>query len=154
MHRICRLAGGIGLALFLICPPAWAILGGSPGGVEVDGQPLTVPAKLLPASGYVVHEFTAPEVMVREYVSLQGNVFAVSWSGRRSPDLPALFGTYFEQYKEASAKRDKKRSSLRGFTHVETPELIVETGGQMGAIWGKAYLPSQLPPGMTREAIQ
>ena len=140
--------------LSLTSPPAWAVLGGSPGGVEVDGQPLTVPAKLLPASNYVVHELTAPDVVIREYVSPRGSVFAVAWSGRRSPDLPSLLGTYFEQYQAAFTNRDKKRSPMRGMTHVETTDLIVETGGPMGAVWGKAYVPAQLPPGMTKEAIQ
>ena len=144
----------VSLALCMIRTPAWAVLGGSPGGVEVEGQPLSAASSVIPATEYAVHELTTPEMMVREYVSLQGEVFAVTWSGRRSPDLPKLFGAYFEQYVAASADRDKRRSPLRGFAHVETADLIVETGGHMGALWGKAYLPSRLPPGIAKEAIQ
>ena len=149
-----RVIVGIGLLFALSSPPAWAALGGSPGGVEVDGQPSSTPEKLVPSGAYIVHERATPDVVVREYATPQGQVFAVFWLGRRNPDLPVLLGRYFEQYQAAVTNREKKRSPMRGMTHIETAELIVETGGPMGAVWGKAYVPAQFPPGMTKEAIQ
>ena len=142
------------LLIFVTCPPAWAALGGSPGGIAMDHQPLVGEIHTVTAPGYSVQELTTQDLVVREYVSPGGIVFAVSWAGRRSPDLPALFGSYFEQYAAASANRDPKRSPLRGITHIETPQLVVETGGPMGAVWGKAYLPLEFPSGLTKEAIR
>lgn len=149
-----RLARALGLTLFLTCPSAWAALGAAPGALRLDDQPLNGPIRTISGPGYTVQELTTSEIVIREYVSQDGKVFAVSWSGRRSPDLPALFGAYFDQYQAASASRDRKRSPLRGVTRIETADLVVETGGHMGAIWGKAYLHSQLPPGVTKGAIR
>jgi hypothetical protein len=143
------------LATLFPVPFASAVLGGLPGSVEVDHSPLAGTIRVIPASGYTIQELTSPDLVVREYVSsVSGKVFAVSWTGRRSPDLPALLAAYFVEYETALAGREGRPSRPRGVTRVETSRLVVEAGGHMGSIWGKAYLPSQLPPGVKPEAIQ
>lgn len=151
--RVLLILGGLA-ALFPV-PFASALLGGMPGSVEVDHSPLAGTIRVIPASGYAIQELTSTDLVVREYISpVSGQVFAVSWTGRRSPDLPALFAAYFDEYETALSGREGRPSRPRGVTRVETAHLVVEAGGHMGAIWGKAYLPSQLPPGVKPEAIQ
>lgn len=154
MSKRRTIASAMTLTILMTCSSVWAVLGGSSGTLEVDHQPLSGQTRTIPGPDFSVHELTTPDLVVREYISGQGKVFGVSWTGRRSPDLPVLFGSYFEQYEAASAERNARRSPLRGVTQVETSDLVVETGGPMGAIWGRAYLPNFLPPGVTKEAIQ
>jgi len=152
--RVFEVAAILSVSVLINCPPAWAVLGGSPGVMEADSHPSTGQISTTPAPQYTVQELTTSDLVVREYVSSEGTVFAVSWSGRRPPKLATLLGTYFEEYEAASADAASKRSPMRGVMHVETPHLVVDSGGHMGAIWGKAYVPALFPPGVTKEAIQ
>jgi hypothetical protein len=149
-----RAATIITLIAFVHCSQVWAGLGGPPGGVEVDGQPLVGTTKILPASNYTVHELNSADLVVKEYVSSNGTVFAVSWVGRRVPGLAALLGRYFDEYSESAPQGSAEHPRLRGAKKQETAHLVVETGGHMGAIWGKAYVPDLFPPGITSGIVQ
>ena len=153
-QRVCEVAAILSVSVLISCPPARAVLGGAPGAMEAAGHPSTGQISTTPTPLYTVQELTTSDLVVREYVSSEGTVFAVSWSGRRPPKLATLLGIYFEEYEAASAEAASKRSPIRGVTHVATPHLVVDSGGHMGAIWGKAYVPALFPPGVTKEAIQ
>lgn len=144
----------ISLSPFAHPTPTWAVLGGNPGGVEVDHRPLAGAIETIAAPEYHVEELTTLDLVVREYVATNGSVFAVAWAGRRVPDLPVLLGAYFADYEAGAAAAASKRSPLRGVKRIETDELVVELGGHMGAVWGRAYLPGLLPPGLSNEAIK
>jgi hypothetical protein len=100
---------------------------------------------------YTVEQIsTPPGVTVDEYVSSNGTVFAVSWRGPRPPNLSQLLGSYFTEYQTAAASPHARRRGLV----VQTPKLVVETGGHMRDLWGRAYLPGSLPPGVSADEIQ
>ena len=50
---------------------------------------------------YRVHEITQDRLSIREYVSLDGKVFAVAWKGPAHPDLSSILGDHFQDYKKA-----------------------------------------------------
>ena len=118
----------------------------STGGRALQEQP---PAPSSPA--YTVEQISTPTgATVNEYLSPNGTVFAVSWRGPRPPDLSQLLGAYFAEYRTAAASP----SAQRGHLLVQTENLVVETGGHMRDLRGRAYVPGLLPPGVSADEVQ
>lgn len=145
--------------------PASAALGGAPmatpsGAVAKSLAPVARAASSTSApstaasAGYTVKETTfSSGAVVREYVGTDGNVFGITWRGPFMPDLSALLGTYFPQYKSGvEAQRAQRRG--RGPVAVEQSGLVVHSAGHMGAFFGQAYLPAALPSGVSADDIQ
>jgi Protein of unknown function (DUF2844) len=97
-------------------------------------------------AGYRVHEIqlTSGTVM-REFVGSDGKVFAVTWQGPTRPDLRQALGRYFDAF--VSAPRSKFAD--RRHVQIQQGDLIVQAGGHMGALLGRAYLASALPSGVS-----
>jgi hypothetical protein len=105
-------------------------------------------------AAYAVEQMTTPAgIAVHEYVGPDGKVFAVTWRGRRPPDLSILLGSYFRQYQDAA---NASGLTTHGLHHasVRASDLEVETAGHMRDMWGRAMLPAMLPPGVERSEIQ
>ncbi len=82
--------------------------------------------------------------VVHEYVDAQGTVFAVSWSGPFLPDLKELLGSHFDaMVAHAGQARRAGRSPLV----LKQSDLVIVSGGHMGAFEGHAWLPAKLPEG-------
>jgi Protein of unknown function (DUF2844) len=97
-------------------------------------------------AGYRVHEIQLPSgTVMREFVAANGNVFAVAWQGPTRPDLRQALGQYFDAF--ASAPRSKL--SDRRHLQVRQGDLVVQSGGHMRALSGRAYLVSAIPSGVT-----
>ena len=95
--------------------------------------------------GYRVHEISLPSgTVLREFVAPNGNVFAVAWTGPTRPDLRQALGRYFEPY--VSAPRAKY--SDRRHVQIQQGDLVVQAGGHMRALSGRAYLVSAIPGGV------
>ena len=96
-------------------------------------------------AGYRVHEIqlTSGTVM-REFVGSDSKVFAVTWQGPTRPDLRQALGRYFDAF--VSAPRSKFAD--RRHVQVQQGDLIVQAGGHMGALSGRAYLASAVPSGV------
>lgn len=82
-------------------------------------------------SGTVVHEFA----------DASGAVFAVTWSGPFKPDLKELLGRHFGALGQAA----------QGAT---SADLVVQSGGHMGAFEGRAWIPSRLPAGFDTQEMK
>ncbi len=118
----------------------------TPGGQALQEQ---TPAPSNPA--YTVEQISTPTgVTVKEYLSANGTVFGVSWRGPRPPNLSQLLGSYFAEYKTAAASPRAQRGHLL----IQTENLVVETGGHMRDLRGRAYVPGLLPPGVSADEIQ
>jgi Protein of unknown function (DUF2844) len=147
------LALGTALLGGSISLPAYAALGGDAASVDADAAKMKSQARVTtPAGGYTVSELTLPTgTVVREYVSAEGKVFAVTWKGPTVPDLQQTLGTYFSTMQAAT-------SVPHGADHhhltVRTSDLVLQTGGHMRAFIGKAYVPSLLPPNFTLDDIK
>jgi hypothetical protein len=156
----------LGIALLFVgASPhaALAALGGNADSVAADAaifeangvrhtsrSALNAPA----VTAYNVEQMTTPSgTAVKEYVGTDGRVFAVTWRGRRPPDLATLLGAYFTQYQHAA---NAGGLTAHGLHHasVRGSEVVVETAGHMRDMWGRAFLPAMLPSGVEQSEIQ
>ena len=131
--------------------PARAALGDTVTSVQADRVSMKGQLRTRSEPGYSVQEITAANgVLVREFVSPSGVVFAVSWSGRAMPDLQQTLGTYFAQYRTSVAAQ-RATGQRSGHHHVEirAPSLVVHSGGHMRQYFGMAYVPSLVPQNLS-----
>ncbi len=136
---------------FLLSWTAWASLGDTESSVLTDQTLMKASRRVVNAVQYKVHQIQLDSgVVVNEYVSNQGLVFAVTWKGPFMPDLQQLLGKYFADYVEVAGEKQLGR----GMALVNKPGLVVQSGGRPRAFFGKAYLPQQLPEKMHVDEIQ
>lgn len=145
------------LVMFLvpdIPAPAWGALGQSATTVEDDRAKLNGQHQRRGGTGYSIDTITVAGMEINEYVSSDGVVFAVVWKGTGAPDLKLLLGEYFEEYQEEVAAARSRTPRVREPFKMKSDRLVVERAGHSRSLWGRAYLPSQLPPGIRPEDIQ
>ena len=140
---------GIALSLLVLALPASATLGEDVTSVRADQARMGAVLKITQADKFAVHEIQLPSgTAVKEYVSPEGQVFAVSWQGPSLPDLQQVLGRYFAQFTEAA------QGAASGPRAIQQPGLVVQSAGHMRAFFGRAYLPQMLPQGVVAEDIQ
>jgi hypothetical protein len=101
-------------------------------------------------TSYRVHEIQLPSgTVMREFVASNGNVFAVTWQGPTRPDLRQALGQYFDAF---SAPRSKFAD--RRHVQIQQGDLVLQSGGHMRALTGRAYLLSAIPSGVTVGDLQ
>ena len=133
-------------------PMASAALGQPVRSVEGDRIMMQGELKIIPGEGFTVHQIaTKAGLTVKEYVSADGVVFGVSWHGSVFPDLSHLLGSYFAEFQRAAAAQATYR---RRHIMVHTQKLVVETGGHMRDLRGRAYLPALLPAGASAAIVE
>jgi hypothetical protein len=136
-----------GLALSMM-NAGWAGLGGQPSNPGPRARVAHAGASATaPGAGYTDLERQLESgTTIHEYVDANGTVFAVSWSGPYIPDLKELLGVHFDAMVEQAGKTPRaSRSQLM----LKRPDLVIVSGGHMGAFQGRAWLPAQLPPGFS-----
>jgi hypothetical protein len=94
---------------------------------------------------YTVHENQlANGTAVREFATLDGVVFAVSWRGPVLPDLSGLLGSYFDAFKlEVDLARTAGKRG--GPVIIRNNDLVVISNGRMRHFFGYAYAPAIVP---------
>lgn len=144
-------------------PHAYAELGGAPISLSAADHAAKVrvmrPANRA-ADGlttnpavYIVRESTLESgTVIREYTSGDGIVFGVAWQGPTVPGLASVFGNYLRDY-SAGVEAAHARRGWRTPVSVSTRNLVIKTGGHMGAFSGQAWLPPALPSGLTGNDI-
>jgi hypothetical protein len=141
-----------GLLLAGLPVAARASLGGNAGSVEADRAQMNAKAQVMSHDAYTVHAMNAPSgVVVNEFVSPEGKVFAVTWHGHFMPQLQQILGTYFQEYTTALAAQEHHYGHRP--MNLETEDLVVQMSGHMGDYNGRAYLPDALPPGVSISGI-
>lgn len=154
LHRVSGSQWGTGFLAFFLAVPAWGALGDNLASVQADQSHMKGTVRVTQSQQFAVHEITAQQgTVVREFVSLDGTVFAVAWQGQFIPDLEQLLGKYFDQYSEA-AKAEKASYVGRRPLNVQLPGLVVQMSGHMRAYSGRAYLPGLLPHGVAADSIR
>jgi|SRR6185437_1359024 len=131
--------------------PAQAGLGDTVASVQADRVSMKGQLRTRSEAGYSVQEITAANgVLVREFVSPSGVVFAVKWSGPAMPNLQQTLGTYFAQYR-TSVQAQRATGQRAGHHHIEirAPSLVVHAGGHMRQYFGLAYVPSLVPQNLS-----
>ena len=143
------------LFIFLMFQPrvVLAELGGSENNINNEEKHFKAKShKKTQRLGYSVHELVLEGIKVKEFVSLSGTIFAVSWRGMTTPDLKVLFGNYYTEYEKekASIKIQKGRRSVG----VATTNIVVNHGGQMRDMRGFAYVPAVVPAGLDLNTLE
>jgi len=143
------------LSLLLTLPlplPAAAGLGGDATPVAAEQKAgKSIIRRAVPARNYTIQDIpSADGTTIREFVTAEGKVFGVTWTGPVMPNLEQLFGAHFEAYREAVAGRSRGRGPVR----VDRSDLVVESSGRMRAFRGRAYVPQMLPAGVTADEIR
>lgn len=130
--------------------PASATLGQDVSSIAADQAHLKTSVRLLTAPFYSIHEMrTAAGTTIRQFVSPNGTVFGVSWQGF-PPNLEQLLGDYFQEYvREASTPGRRGRG-----VHIDTGDFVLDCGGHMRFVTGRAFLRSQLPAGVNASDIR
>jgi hypothetical protein len=86
------------------------------------------------------HELVLPSgIVVREYVSPSGAVYAITWRGPRKPDLRTLLGAYFAQIAQTTTSGGHHRASTKG------ADLRITSTGHGHSFSGRAWVPSLVP---------
>jgi hypothetical protein len=151
-RRACRRATWtLAVACVFRAAAAAAALGGDAASVEADRTALeaaAAPEVTTPAYS-IVELRTASGTLVREFLSPAGRVFAVAWSGPALPDLRQLLGGHFDAY--TAALRAQRPGA--GRAEVRENDLVVQSGGQMRNFFGRAYLRSLMPQGVTADDL-
>ncbi len=154
MTRTSRtLAPALALVALLGAPAARAALGEPETSIADDGQALGAKSKgSVARAGYTVHELERDGTTIREYVSPQGVVFAVAWSGLAHPDLAPLLGGYADEYRQAASQAPTVKG--RRFQKVAGPHVVVERWGHMRDRHGRAFAPDLVPQGVSLDEIR
>jgi len=136
--------------VLLLVSPALASLGDDVSSVQADQVHLKASTRVVARQLYSVHEMqTQNGSTIRQYVSPAGTVFAVTWQGF-APDLRQLLGSHFDEYM-TSASQAAHRG--RG-AHIETGDLVFDSGGHMRYVVGRAFLRSKLPSGVSSDELR
>ena len=131
--------------------PGWAVLGGSAESVVTDQLKFQAKRAVVETQDYTLHVISLNDgTLIREYVTPAGKVFGVSWSGPTIPDLPQLLGAYNAEFQNAAHPKAGHRRSAS----VHDSDLVVESSGHLRAFYGRAYLSSLLPAGVTQEIVK
>lgn len=139
----------LAICLVLFCSPrSFGELGGDVSSVQADQARLSASLRVTREPGYSVHELrSAQGVVVKEFASNSGKIFAISWHGPWPPDLQHLLGSYFEEFQQGIQNRRTAHVVVRH------PGLVVEMGGHMRDFIGRAFLPEEMPRGVREEEI-
>ena len=138
-------------ALTAAALPGWAALGGSVDTVATDQVKFQAKRAITQMRTYNIHLINSNDgTVIKEYVTPAGKVFGVSWSGPTIPDLTQLLGTYSAEFQTTVRAQPRRRRA--GVVH--NPDLVVESTGHMRAFYGRAYVNSMLPSGVTAEMVQ
>lgn len=142
----------IALAVCFACvQPMSATLGEDVASIQSDQAHFKALTQTITRQLYSVQQMQTPAgTVIRQYVSPAGMVFAVSWQGT-APDLQQLLGTYFDEYVTSAARQSSRRG--RGM-HIDDGDLVIETGGHMRFVTGRAYLRSKMPQGVADDDIR
>jgi hypothetical protein len=152
LHALFVAASAVLPCVFL--QPASAALGGDFASVQADGAQLKGTIRTSQAPAYTLHEIQMPNrVVVREYMSAEGKVFAVAWNGQFRPDLQQILGKYFDQFSLAVQAQKAGQTGRHPITATQ-PGLFVELGGHMRALSGRVYLPDMLPQSVRAEDVR
>lgn len=129
--------------------PAHAALGDTASPATLEA-PASAGETLAGGAARVTSYVDAGGTHFNEYIATaSGEIFAYAWQGPTPPDLDVLLGRYAAAWRSgAAALHATGRDGLHAAC-VNTPTVVVESGGHMRGYVGRAWLPTALPSGVT-----
>ena len=145
----------IAFSLLATATPVSAALGGDVASVEADRVHIQgALTNIVRTDRYTLHEMrSSTGTTIREYVSPDGKVFAVSWKGPFLPDLRQVLGDYFAEY-QTEARRVREGRRARGPLAIDTGDLTVVASGHTRSFTGRAIANRLMPAGFDKNTIQ
>ena len=130
--------------------PASAALGDTASPATLPA-PVAASRTLAGGAARIESYFDASGTRYNAYIAASnGQIFAYTWQGPTPPNLDALLGRYAAAWRSgAAALHATGRDGLHA-ARVDTPTVVVETGGHMRSYVGRAWLPAALPAGVTQ----
>jgi Protein of unknown function (DUF2844) len=146
-----RAAPALLLLALAAARPARATLGADVTSVARDREALQGSLAVTSAAAWQVHELSTPSgVVVREYVAKAGQVFAVTWEGKRQPDLRQLLGPWFARF----TSETRAHRTGHHLLSIDAPDFSVSVVRFQRGFRGRAILPAQLPAGVSRDQLR
>lgn len=154
-HRGGLLLRGLAAYLALAASPsALAALGGDAGSVAADRAAFAAQLRTTATVQYDVHEISSAAQTVHEYVTRQGQVFAVTWQGAVPPNMRQLLGEYFPRFQSAAVAAHQQRPGQHRQFTLAQPDLVIQSSGRLRNFHGIAYLPGLVPAGVAITQLQ
>lgn len=155
---------GAGILLALGCVASYAALGTFPlTGANVHVTANAMVAAQAPqagssatGAGYRVNSVTLDSgTVVREFVSTVNNtVFALTWAGPAKPNLREILGDSFTRFVAPSGSEPGLKIGGPSQRELSSSDLVIRSYGHPGNFRGYAYLPAQVPAGVSLSSLQ
>lgn len=129
--------------------PARASLGGDAQSVAADSHLMRGAVATTATVQYDVQQIVNGALLVNEYLTRSGQVFAVTWHGPTPPNLQQLLGTYFSRFQAAAAAAHRNNPGIHRHFTLSQPDLVVQNFGRLRDFRGIAYLPALVPEGVS-----
>ena len=134
----------------LFSASSFAALGGDVNSVLSDQAQMKAQRRVTQMTAYSIHEMQSESGQtIREFVSPQGIVFGVAWQGQSLPNFQQVLGTYYDEFIKNAPRRH-----IHGPLTISTPTLVLQSGGNMRAKIGRAYVPDMVPSGVKVDEIK
>lgn len=138
----------------LLGAPARAALGGSVDSVAADTSVLRGQLRTTGFVDYDMHEITSGSLVVTEYATRAGQVFAITWHGPLPPNLQQLLGSYFPRFQSAAVAAHQASPGIHRVFRLEQSDLVIRQTGHQRAFGGIAYLPALVPGDVSIDQLQ
>lgn len=107
---------------------------------------------LVSGSQLRVQSTTSDDLTIKEFIDSTGLVYAIRWEGSTLPDINALLGEYFPEYKLAIATTPHRVPHRR--LSADSDNLHISQFGHPGALFGVIYLKNSLPANVQPEDLK
>jgi len=134
--------------------PASAALGGSVDSVSADTSVLRGQLRTTGFVDYDMHQISSGALVVNEYATRSGQVFALTWHGPAPPNLQQLLGSYFGRFQAAAAAEQHANPGMHRFFTLAESDLVIHQAGRLRDFGGIAYLPGLVPAGVAVDQLQ
>jgi len=136
--------------MLLAAGRASAALGGAAGAIDREAEALRGSHRVQRGANYTTHELITPTgLTVREYEA-SGQIFAVTWRGRRAPDLRLLLGDWFGRFNEEAGRRRRGHHSMS----LSTPDFSASSVRSQRGFEGRAIVAALKPAGVAGSELK
>ncbi len=149
-------ASGAALLIALLgglSTPVLASLGENQSSIENDRMRMRASRAMEHRGLFSVHTLkTEDGSQIRQFVGMDGRVFAVRWNAMHKPDLSKLLGESWDGYGAAVRQAARRGGIQRQFHHAQG-DVVVQSDAHLHIFSGYAYRRSLLPAGFSGERL-
>lgn len=143
----------VALVLLVGPVPSFAGLGQDLDSIQVERKRMAAQHRVQAGAQYSLHELLGADgSRVRQYVSSNGMVFAVSWRTQYKPDLSVLLGASYPGYAAAARIAAQRTGVQRHFQHDDL-DLVLQSSAHLHLFSGFAFRRSMLPRGVSPQQM-